>query len=57
MANTCSNCKHSCYVDKPGSDESVLVCVTGNSRFAYTIVKENSVKKCWEGIKDETNID
>lgn len=58
MANTCSNCTHSCYIDKPGSDESVLVCTNGNSYYAFTQIKDTR-KKCWEGIKnkDETDID
>lgn len=27
MAKTCSNCKHSCYIKRPGKDDMELVCV------------------------------
>ena len=58
MAKTCSNCMGSCYIDKPGSDESILVCVNGNSYYAFTRVKDTH-KKCWESARDvnETEID
>ena len=58
MAKTCSTCAHSCYVDKPCSDESVLACVNGNSYYAFTQIKDTH-KKCWESVRDvnETEID
>lgn len=53
MAKTCLNCKHSCYIEQPGTDEMTLVCINGNSYFGFTKVGENDVKKCWESARED----
>ena len=53
MAKTCSNCKHSCHIEQPGTDEMTLVCINGNSYFGFTKVGENDRKKCWESVKED----
>ena len=53
MAKTCSNCKHSCYIEQPGTDDMPLACLNGNSYFGFTKVNEDDVKDCWESIREE----
>ena len=36
MAKTCSNCKHSCYIEQPGTDNMTLVCVHTCSNCKYS---------------------
>lgn len=55
MAKTCSNCKHSCYIDQPGTDESVLVCINGESYYAFTRVSEEDSRNCWISAKETYN--
>lgn len=55
MAKTCSNCKHSCYIEQPGTDDTILVCIhtRSNCHFGFTKVNEDDVKKCWESVMEE----
>lgn len=36
MDKTCSNCKHSCYIEQSGTDEMILVCIHTCSNCKYS---------------------
>ena len=53
MTKTCSNCKHSCYIEHHGTGDTTLVCINGDSYFGFTKVGEDDVKDCWESVREE----
>lgn len=55
MDKNCGNCQCSCYVDAPGTDESVLVCINGESHYAFTRVSEKDSRNCWISVKEVNN--